>query len=326
MKYIVGVDVGGTNVVVGTLPADGSTIHGLVTESTMLDRGPEGTIEQIAHLIAKSLEQSRAAMGKEIDVVGVGIGSPGPLDPKTGVVLVTPNLGWTNMPLRDRVSEAVGLPATLENDANCAMLGDWWRGAAQGGRLVIGLTIGTGVGGGIVHEGKIFSGASGLAGEIGHASIDSDGRRCKCGNYGCLEAYASGPAIASRAREGIDAGVSSSLASYANGKLDEMTAETVSRAANDGDPFALDIIRDTARFLGGAAANMMNILNPDYFVVCGGVTEAGDHLFEPMRWEVRRRAFRPVAQSCQIVPGSLIGTAGVYGAVAAFKNRTGENA
>src|SRR3989454_6596206 len=118
----------------------------------------------------------------------------------------SPNLGWTNFPLRDRVVQALGLPATLDNDANCAIFGEWWRGAARGANHVVGLTIGTGIGGGIVLHGEIYHGASDIAGEIGHMTIDSNGRRCKCGNYGCLEAYASGPAIAARAVEGIEAG------------------------------------------------------------------------------------------------------------------------
>src|SRR6202008_1528195 len=131
-----------------------------------------------------------------------------------GLVLLTPNLGWTNFPLRDQVANALGMPATLDNDANCAVFGEWWRGAARGAEHVVGLTIGTGIGGGIVLNGAIYNGASDIAGEIGHMTIDSTGRRCKCGNYGCLEAYASGPAIAARAVEGVEAGADTSLPDY----------------------------------------------------------------------------------------------------------------
>src|SRR2546427_6059998 len=156
-----------------------------------------------------------AARGKEI--AGVGIGSPGPLNTKTGIVLLTPNLGWTNFPLRDRLARALDLPATLDNDANCAIFGEWWRGAARGVDHVVGLTIGTGIGGGIILGGKIYHGASDIAGELGHMTIDWNGRRCKCGNYGCLEAYASGPAIAARAIEGIEAGAHPSPSPYLTG-------------------------------------------------------------------------------------------------------------
>ncbi len=318
MRYIVGVDVGGTNLVVGTVPEDGSSLYGYQMEPTDVDGGPDAAVKQIERLVTASLSQARAELGADIDIAGIGIGAPGPLDTHSGTVLLTPNLGWTDMPLRDRVSSALGLPATLDNDANCAVLGEWWRGAAQGGKIVLGLTIGTGIGGGIVLDGKIFHGASDVAGEFGHASIDQSGRKCVCGNYGCLEAYAAGPAIARRALEGIEAGADSALPQYVNGALDRITAKTVSEAARDGDAFCLEVIRETAHILGGAIANLVNILNPDVVVICGGVTAAGSHLFDPMCNEVRQRAFQPGVMACRIVPGSLPGTAGVYGAAASY--------
>ncbi len=324
MRYIVGVDIGGTNVVVGTVAEDGTSMHGHRTEATHLSGGPGSTVDQVNRLVQESLAAAREELGTGIEVTGIGIGSPGPLDTRRGIVLLTPNLGWIDMPLRDRVATAAGLPATLDNDANCAVLGEWWRGAAQGGSVVVGLTIGTGIGGGIVLDGKIFHGASDVAGEIGHASIDQSGRLCKCGNYGCLEAYASGPAIAKRAVEGLVAGSDSSLPDYVNGDLAAITARTVSQAARDGDAFCLDVITETAHYLGGAIANLLNIFNPDVVVICGGVTLAGDHLFDPLCNQVRRRAFRPAVLACRIVPGSLPGTAGVFGAVASYKAQTGE--
>src|SRR5690348_13337592 len=222
------------------------------------------------------------------------------------------------MPLRDRVSSAVGLPATLDNDANCAVYGEWWQGAARGARHVVGLTIGTGIGGGIVLDGAIYHGASDSAGEIGHTTIDPSGRRCKCGNYGCLEAYASGPAIAARAVEGLDAGVDSSLPRYVDGDFSRITAQVVYEAANDGDTFALELVNETAKILGAGVANIVNIFNPDVVVICGGVTLAGDRLFDPLRREVHRRAFKDAVKACRILPGALPGTAGVFGAAAAY--------
>jgi len=271
--------------------------------------------------IAKLARASMAAArGKEI--AGVGIGSPGPLDTKTGVVLLTPNLGWTNFPLRDRLAQELGLPATLDNDANCAIFGEWWRGAARGAQHVVGLTIGTGIGGGIVLDGEVYRGASDIAGEIGHMTIDLNGRRCKCGNYGCLEAYASGPAIAARAVEGIEAGAETSLPKYVNGDLGKVTAQLVYEASHDGDDYALEVVKDTARFLGAGVANIINIFNPQVVVICGGVTLAGERLFGPLRSEAKRRAFKPAVDVCRIVPGELTGTAGVYGAAAVFARRT----
>ncbi len=322
MRLIVGVDLGGTNIVVGTLPEDGSAVYGHQLQPTPVAEGPDAVVGRIVELIGKSLTATKRELGTDdLNVAGVGIGSPGPLDTHTGIVVTTPNLGWRNMPLRDRIADATGLAATLENDANCATLGEWWHGAAQGAQHVVGLTVGTGVGGGVVLDGKILHGASDVAGEIGHMTIDMTGRLCKCGNYGCLEAYASGPNIAARAVEELLAGAATKLPDYVGGDLDRITAQVVYEAARDGDELALDVVRDTARVLGVGIATLVNILNPEIVVVAGGVTLAGDHLFAPLRAEVKRRAFRPAVDACRIVPGALPGTAGVYGAVASFKQQ-----
>ena len=319
MRYVVGIDLGGTNIVAGTVAEDGSDVVGLVSEPTLPEQGADAVVARIVKLARASMAQAGVG-GRKIS--GVGIGSPGPLNTETGVVLLTPNLGWTNMPLRDRVVGELGLPATLDNDANCAIFGEWWRGAARGAEYVVGLTIGTGIGGGIVLGGHIYHGASDIAGEIGHMTIDSTGRRCKCGNYGCLEAYASGPAIAARAVEGISAGVETALPQYVDGDLSRITAQVVYEAAHDGDLYALEMVRETAKLLGAGVANILNIFNPEVVVICGGVTLAGDKLFAPLQSEVKRRAFKPAWEACRIVPGALPGTAGVYGAAAVFMQRT----
>jgi glucokinase len=181
------------------------------------------------------------------------------------------------------------------------------------------MTIGTGIGGGLILNGSLYHGASDAAGEVGHTSIDGTGRRCKCGNYGCLEAYASGPAIAERAAEALAGDEESLLRGLVDGDLSRITARTVYEAATRGDSLALEVVRETARFLGTGVANLVNIFNPDVVVLAGGVTDAGDALFEPLRAEVRRRAFRPAVEACRIVPGALAGSAGVVGAVATFK-------
>ncbi|MDH3496415.1 MAG: ROK family protein [Gemmatimonadota bacterium] len=320
MRLIVGVDLGGTSIVVGTMAEDGSALWGEVSEPTPVALGPDAVIGRMVAMVGESLARTRQALGTDrLDIAGVGVGAPGPLDTDRGIVIVAPNLGWRDLPLRDRIADGTGLTATLDNDANCATLGEWWQGAARGGRVVIGLTIGTGIGGGIVLDGQIFHGASDVAAEFGHMTVDVTGRRCKCGNYGCLEAYASGPAIAARAVEDLEAGTPSAIPTYVDGDLTKVTAQTVYQAAHDGDPFALDVVRETARFLGAGIANLVNVLNPDVVVVTGGVTKAGDRLFGPLRIDVARRAFKPAVDACRIVPGTLPGTAGVVGAVAAFK-------
>ena len=321
-RYIIGVDLGGTNVVAGAMPEDGSREIAMRSEPTRADQGAEAVVDRIARMIDTVIAETIAETGaKREDFAGVGIGSPGPLDRERGIVIVTPNLGWRNFPLRDEISKRVGLPASLDNDANCATLGEWWCGAAKGARHVIGITIGTGIGGGLILDGRLFHGASDVAGEIGHATIDSTGRRCKCGNYGCLEAYASGPAIAERAREALAGGEPSILPKLVNDDLNKITAQLVYDAAKKDDAVARQVVRETANFLGAGVANLLNIFNPDVVVIAGGVTQAGAPLFEPLRAEVRRRAFRPAVEACKILPGTLRGSAGVVGAVATFKEQ-----
>ena len=323
-QYIIGVDLGGTNIVAGAMPEDGSQELAMRVEPTHAERGADAVVDRIVAMIAEVMSDVVAAHGaKPQHFLGVGVGAPGPLDREHGIVVVAPNLGWHNFPLRQEISDRIHLPVALDNDANCATMGEWWCGAAQGARNVVGITIGTGIGGGIILDGQLYHGSSDVAGEIGHTTIDANGRHCRCGNYGCLEAYASGPAIALRAREALerDGGPdeTSILRSMVSGNLDELTAALVYEAANQGDGVALEVVRDTARFLGTGIANLLNILNPDVVVLAGGVTQAGERLFEPLRAEARRRAFRPAVDVCRIVPGALKGTAGVVGAVATFK-------
>jgi glucokinase len=319
-RWIVGVDLGGTNIVVGLLPVEGGEVLGLRTKPTESARGAKFVVDRIVAMIGEAIAEVTAEHGARRDAVaGVGIGSPGPLDRTSGTVINTPNLGWRNFPLRDLIANAVHLPATLDNDANCATYGEWWLGAGRNVQNLVGFTLGTGIGGGIVLNGEIFHGCSDVAGEIGHMTIEANGRRCKCGNYGCLEQYASGPAIATRAVEGIETGVETILTEMVGGRLEDITAATVYEAAVRDDPFAQEIMHETAKFLGAGVANIINILNPEMVVIAGGVTKAGDRLFGPLRAEVRRRAFRSAQECCQIVPAELHGTAGVVGAAAVFK-------
>ena len=163
MRYVLGIDIGGTNLVVGSVAEDGSALHALGSEPTQAEAGETDVLDRIIALAKRTIDQTRREIpGAEI--MGVGVGAPGPLDTKSGVVLLTPNLGWVNVPLRRIIHDRLGLPAALDNDANCAVLGEWWRGAARGTRNAIGITIGTGIGGGIIVDGKLYHGASDCAG------------------------------------------------------------------------------------------------------------------------------------------------------------------
>jgi glucokinase len=321
-QYIIGVDLGGTNLSVGAMPLDGSREIGLRTLPTRADLGADAVSDRIAAMIESVvIDLNKETGAGRDDILGVGIGSPGPLDRERGVVIFTPNLGWRDYPLRDEIANRVNMRATLDNDANCATFGEFWRGAARGGRDVIGMTLGTGIGGGLVLDGRLYHGVSDAAGEIGHTSIESNGRRCKCGNYGCLEAYCSGPAIAERAREALERDPSPTIDALVDGDLSRLTAHIVYEAARRGDTVAREVVRDTARFLGTGLSNLINIFNPDTVVLAGGVTQAGEALMLPLQAEVKRRAFKTAVDACRIVLGSLPMSAGVVGAVATFKER-----
>ena len=322
-QYIVGVDLGGTNIVAGAMTIDGARSHAVRSIPTNAAAGDESVAERMVALVEEVIRETERETGaSRAAFVGVGVGAPGPLDREHGIVLIAPNLGWKDFPLRQRMQDRLSLPTSLDNDANCATFGEWWQGAARGGRNVVGLTIGTGIGGGLILNGALYHGSSDMAGEVGHTTIDMNGRYCKCGNYGCLEAYASGPAIATRAREVlVREGTESAIRGMVSGRLEEITAQTVYDAAKMGDQVASEIVRDTGRYLGAGIANLLNIFNPDRVVIAGGVTAAGDALFLPLKAEVRRRAFTPAVNAVQIVAGQLPGTAGMVGAVASFKQQ-----
>ena len=179
-KYLVGVDLGGTNIVAGALAEDGSDVLALRSEPTRPDQGADAVVDRIVRMIDTVIAETIAQTGaKRDDMIGVGVGAPGPLDRERGIVVTTPNLGWTNFPLRDVISERSRLPVRIDNDANCATLGEWWLGAASGADNVIGMTIGTGIGGGVIIGGRLYHGASDVAGEIGHATIDITGVRAR---------------------------------------------------------------------------------------------------------------------------------------------------
>jgi glucokinase len=323
-RWIVGVDIGGTNVVVGLVPADGGRPASLRTRGTPSLGGQDAVVEHLAELVDEVVVEGLDAAGDPGgDVVGVGIGSPGPLDLEAGLVLDAFNLGWKDFALRDALADAVGMPAILDNDANCATWGEFWVGAGRGVESLVGVTLGTGIGGGVILDGRLVHGASASAGEIGHMSIDFHGRRCKCGNYGCLEAYASGPNIAARAREGLEAGAESVLTRLVDGDVERVTAATVYEAILQGDAYAGEVMTETAKLLGAGLANVVNVLNPHMIVIVGGVTRAGHYLFNPLKAEVRRRAFRTAEQACRIVPGELPETAGVIGAAGLFLESLG---
>ncbi len=314
-RWVVGVDIGGTNLVVGMVPEEGGLPVALRNRATDPGRGADAVVEDVVRMAEEAIAE---VVGPDDLVLGMGVGSPGPIERASGVVSHSPNLGWREYPLRSALEARFDGAISVDNDANCATWGEWWQGAGRGSHSMFGLIVGTGIGGGYIVNGQLAHGASDAAGEIGHTTVALEGRLCACGNYGCIEAYASGPNIAARARQGLKAGKESILTELVGGNLELISAATVYEAVVLGDPFAGIVMNETARILGVGVANLINLLNPEVVVVMGGVTRAGEHLLAPLRAEVRLRAFAVAAEACRIVPAELNETAGVVGAAGLF--------
>jgi glucokinase len=254
----------------------------------------------------------------------VSIAACGSVDTESGTIIFSPNLsGWRNIPLRSIIQERLGVEVILINDANAAALGEYYLGAGRGAGNLLFLSLGTGIGGAIIIDGDLYTGASGGAGEVGHMTINTEGPVCSCGNRGCLEALVSGTAIAREAIERLKLGGSSYFLKVDNGK--RITAEKVADAALNGDPLALDVIHEAAEYLGIGMVNLINILNPDIIIVGGGVAGMGELLLGPARKLVQEKAFPGLANSLSIVPGKLGGDAGLLGA-ALFAHRQSQDA
>jgi len=309
-KYIVGVDLGGTQIRACLADAQGRILRE-TRQPTLAHEGPQPVLGRMKEVTRNVLS------GREPgDVLGIGIASPGPLDPRTGVVIAPPNLpGWQGIHLRDIMLQEFGLPVYVNNDANAAGLAECHFGAGKGCLDLVYLTISTGIGGGFISGGELLLGAHGYAGEPGHITVQPDGPRCNCGNVGCLEVMASGPAIARRASELVRQGRSSSL-SQVVAQGSELTAEAVGKAAQVGDFVALEAVARAAYYLGIGVLNLIHLLDPEKVVIGGGVSKLGPMLFDPVRALVRERAITQVQRETPIVPAALGDQVGLLGGVA----------
>jgi glucokinase len=305
---VLGIDIGGTKLAAGVVDAEGRMLARDEVPTHAAD-GLEPVLDRIVSLGRALLSGPVAAAAA---VRRIGVGCAGPVDLKAGLVLQPPNLpGWTRVPLRERLERAFGLPIVLENDANAAALGELRYGAGRGARSIVYLTVSTGIGGGIILDGRIWHGVKDAAGEIGHITVDPDGDRCGCGNRGCLEAISSGTSIARRAREMMASRRPSELARVA-----APTAADVVRCAREGDPLASEVWDRAVRYLGIGVAAVITTLAPERIVIGGGVSRAGDALFEPLREHVRRLVKLVPVDSIPILPATLGPDVGILGAAA----------
>ena len=251
------------------------------------------------------------------DLSAIGLGAPGLSNPETGILFTSPNLpGWKDVPLRDIIEKEMGKKVFLINDANAAALGEMYFGAGRSARNFIYITISTGIGGGIIIDGKIYTGSSGTAGEPGHMVIQDEGPVCNCGNRGCWESLASGTALARDTRQRLKEGSTTTILDYADGDIEKVTAEVVHKAAQSGDSLARELIANTGYYVGVGLANLINIFNPEIIVIGGGLSNIGDMLLEPAFKEARKRAFTQAYQAVRFTRAELGRNSGVLGAAA----------
>jgi len=314
MPLAIGVDIGGTKVAAGVVDDNGRVLD--ITRRPT----PGNDVGKTEAVIAEVVNE----LSSRHEVSAVGIGAAGWIGNDRATVLFSPHLAWRDEPLRDALAEAIGVPVVVENDANAAAWAEYRFGAARDARVAVMVTMGTGIGGGLVVSGVLYRGAYGVGCEYGHMTVVPDGRRCACGNRGCWEMYASGTALARDARElaAISPVGAHRLMALANGDPDQLNGALVTQAAREGDPAAVEIYTAMGRWLGRGLANLAAVIDPTVFVIGGGVSEAGDLLLAPARQAFAEgltgRGFRPAAA---VLLAQLGPEAGLVGAADLARRR-----
>lgn len=286
-KYRIGIDLGGTNIKVGVVDSENKLL-GKKSSKTLANRPWQDVVKDMAQLTESLLEELNI---KTSECASIGVGSPGMIDHHEGVVRFAGNFNWYDVPLLAELRRYFDLPMRLSNDANCAALGEVAAGAAKGCRSIVLLTLGTGVGGGVVMDGKIQEGGNAGGMELGHVLIMLDGEECTCGRRGCLEAYASASALARQARRVAQHNPSSKMVEMCKGDLASMNGAIPFKAAQAGDKPAQMVVDDYIRYLGEGIINFINTWRPDKVLLGGGISNEGDPLIVPLNAYVRPRCF-----------------------------------
>jgi glucokinase len=312
-KPALAIDLGGTKILTAIVRPDGR-LAAEEYELTDAWEGREAVIARICNLARRTLN---AAGLKPVDLGGAAIAAAGIIDTKLGLVTVSPHLpDWRDVPLGELLHEKLGLTVWLVNDATSAALGEQRFGVGKGVKNLLFVTVSTGIGGGIILDGRLYEGTNGAAGEFGHMTVDPSGPRCPCGNIGCWEVMASGSAIQSEASRRLASGENSLLQNMTGGKPESVNAKMVGEAAARGDGMAREIIARASEYLGIGLVNLVNIFNPEMIVIGGGVSNLGEMLLQPARQLVWERAFKLPAQTARIVKAGLGQASGVLGAAA----------
>ena len=321
-KPVIGVDMGGTKILAAVVRGDGK-ILGRAKKRTKAELGPEEVIARITQTVRQAAQDANISLAQ---IATLGLGAPGPLDPDTGIVFHTPNMpGWDNIPLGRRLSDVLGLPVFVENDVNIGTLGEHVMGAGRGTRDMVGIFVGTGVGGGIVIDGKLRSGARHAAGEVGHMVVAAGGPYCGCGRQGCLESVSSRTAIEQSLRAGIAAGRENLLVQIAGAELKRLTSNILAQAWEMGCPLTRDVLSRAQWYLGLHAASIVNLLDPEILVYGGGMVEAMKEAFlAPIRIVAQQHFIQQEGPPVRIVAAKLGDDAGVLGA-AVMAQRKGKS-
>ncbi len=298
--HVIGVDIGANHLLAILADLEGNVVAEL-SQSFNIDMGPEKGLPIVIDHIRQLMHHSAVKGGR---LLGLGVAVPGPLDHTSGMVVAPPIMpGWNLFPLKKYLTQEFNLSVQVDNDANLGALAEKWRGAGIGQQHLAYVKIGTGIGCGLVLDGKVYRGQRGSAGEIGHITITRDGPPCRCGSYGCLESMAASPAIVNRLKLAIQAGRESSLKNRA--MLEELTPQDIGKAAYEGDRLAREIIEDAARYIGIALANLINLFNPGMIILGGGVAAIGDLVLNPIKETVRQRSLVASYEDTCIVTGKL---------------------
>jgi glucokinase len=323
-RPVLAIDVGGTQIRAALITPDRS-VHCRRAAATLPEEGVEAVLGRMAGLGAAVREEAAAA-GLEAPI-GVGISSPGPLDPWRGMIFMTPNLGWVNLPLGPRIADALDLPTYLERDTNVAVMAEWRYGAARGARNAIYITVSTGIGGGIIIDGRPLIGPDGTAGEVGHITIELDGPTCGCGGIGHVEAIASGTALARDGRALLHRRLdpNAPLARLA-AEGAEVDAALVAQAADIGDADCAALLERAWVAIGALCATLVNLLDPEVIVIGGSIAEHRPRLFEVARGELERRAFPILLDRVRIEPAALGSDVSLIGALPIVNDRIGDPA
>ncbi len=313
MKKYIGCDLGGTNLRAAIVDVETGAVLHQMSVPTLAREGHDAVMKRMADLFLQLIQST--GMTKE-DIGGIGIGAPGVLDLEKGETLFLPNLPgtWYRVPLQATIEKLTDLPTRILNDVRSITNGEWRFGAGYGVDTVAVFAIGTGVGGGLVINGQLHLGIGGTGGELGHTTIDFNGPRCSCGNYGCLEAFASGPTIASMGMKAVAQGMTTSLADLCEYDLNRITPELIANAARSGDAIAKDIYEKAGYYIGIAAANVCVAVGPRRIIIAGGVSQAGELLLDPIRRTLRERVTVVPLEQVEVVRSQLGNNAGVIGA------------